>query len=109
MTAITIDSKYSRRVDFLNSATVCPCRAPGGPADLFGFGSHLEHRQERFLRDLDLPHPLHALLAFFLLLEELALARNVAAVALGEHVLAHRLDRFAGDDPPADGGLNRHF
>jgi hypothetical protein len=42
--------------------------------------------------------PLHALLAFLLLLEQLALARDVAAVALGEHVLAQRLDRLARDD-----------
>ena len=34
----------------------------------------LQHRQERFLRDLHLPELLHALLALLLLLEELALA-----------------------------------
>ncbi len=32
-------------------------------------------------------------------------SRDVAAVALGRHVLAHGLDRFAGDDLGADGGL----
>ena len=36
---------------------------------------------------------LHALLALFLLLEELALADDVAAVALGGHVLAHARGR----------------
>ena len=41
---------------------------------------------------------LHALLARLLLLEQLLLARDVAAVALGEHVLAQRLDRLARDD-----------
>ena len=55
-------------------------------------------RPECFLRDLDLPDLLHPLLAFFLLLEQLALAGDVAAVTLREHVLAHRLDRFARDD-----------
>ena len=37
----------------------------------------------------------------------LRLRRDVAAVALGGHVLAHGLDRLAGDDPRADGGLDR--
>ena len=44
------------------------------------------------------PDALHALLAFLLLLEQLALAGDVATVALGQHVLAHRADRLAGDD-----------
>ena len=35
------------------------------------------------------------------------LRRDVAAVALGGDVLAHRLDRFAGDDPRADRRLQR--
>ena len=43
-----------------------------------------------------------------MLLEELALARDVAAVALGDHVLAAGLDRLAGDDAPADRGLDGH-
>ena len=50
---------------------------------------------------------LHPLLAFLLLLEQLALARDVAAVALGGHVLAQRLDGLAGDDLAADRGLER--
>src|SRR3954447_22087307 len=68
---------------------------------------HPEHRQEGLLRDLDRTHPLHALLALFLLLEQLALAGDVATVALGEHVLAHRAHRFACDDVRADGRLDR--
>jgi hypothetical protein len=46
---------------------------------------------------------LHALLALLLLLEELALAGDVTAVALREHVLPHGADGLAGDDPGADG------
>ena len=46
--------------------------------------AHLQRRQERLLRDLDLADLPHALLALLLLLEELALAGDVAAVALGE-------------------------
>ncbi len=57
---------------------------------------HPEHRQECLLRDLHRADPLHALLAFLLLLEQLALAGDVATVALGEDVLAHRPHRFRG-------------
>src|SRR5262249_56192682 len=53
--------------------------------------SALEHREECFLRDFDLPDLLHALLSFLLALEQLPLPRDVAAVALRRHVLAHRL------------------
>ena len=44
----------------------------------------------------------HLLLALLLLFEQLLLAGDVAAVALGEHVLAHGLHRLARDDacPP---------
>ena len=66
-----------------------------------------QHGQERLLRHLDRADLLHSLLAFLLLLQELPLARDVAAVALGQHVLAQRLDRFPGDDAAADGGLDR--
>src|SRR6478735_6751891 len=68
---------------------------------------HAEHRQERLLRDLDRPDPLHALLAFLLFLEQLALAGDVATVTLGQHVLAHRAHALAGDDIAADGRLDR--
>src|SRR5699024_9530757 len=44
-----------------------------------------------------------------LLLEELALARDVTAVALREDVLADRADRLARDDARPDGRLDRHL
>src|SRR5690606_34262857 len=68
---------------------------------------HLEHREEGFLRDFDAPDLLHALLAFLLFFQELLLAADIATVAFGQHVLAQRLDRAAGDDLRADGGLDR--
>src|SRR5687768_12955842 len=83
ITAVTIDSKYSRTTDFFFSG-------------LSAIRPYLQHRQERLLGDLDASHALHALLAFLLLLEQLSLARDVAAVTLGEHVLAQRLHRLAG-------------
>src|SRR3979411_1921717 len=113
ITAMTIDSKYSRRVDFLKScgagagavprADSSRAAAAGSPraAVLLTLRSHLEHREERFLRDLDPADALHALLAFLLLFEQLPLAGDVAAIALREHVLAHRLDGLAGDDAAA--------
>src|SRR5262249_25320444 len=69
----------------------------------------LQHGQEGLLRDLHRAHLLHPLLALLLLLEELALPADVATVALGEHVLAHRGDGLTGDDPAADGRLDRHL
>jgi hypothetical protein len=58
------------------------------------------------LRNLDAADLLHALLAGLLLFQQLLLARDVAAVTLGQHVLAHRLDVLAGDDVRADRGLD---
>src|SRR3954465_8730176 len=46
-----------------------------------GLVGDLQHRQKRFLRNLDRADLLHALLALFLLLEELALSRDITAVA----------------------------
>src|SRR3954464_10149744 len=71
------------------------------------FSAEIEDREEGLLRNLDAPYLLHALLALLLLLEELALAGDVAAVALGDHVLADRLDGLAGDDLGADRRLDR--
>ena len=71
-----------------------PARAPPGSARV----AELEHGEERLLGDLDAADLLHAPLALLLLLEQLALARDVAAVALGHHVLAEGLDGLAGDD-----------
>src|SRR5437660_6758499 len=61
-----------------------------------------EHRHERLLWDLDRSDAFHAPLAFLLLLQELPLARYVAAVALRDHVLAHWADRLARDHLAAD-------
>src|SRR5215471_13975466 len=72
------------------------------------FFSDLKDGEKRLLGNLDAPDGFHALLARLLFLEELLLSSHIAAVALGEHVLAQRLDCLAGDDLPADGGLDRH-
>src|SRR6185436_1964642 len=62
----------------------------------------LQDGEERLLRNLHRADLLHAFLALFLFVEQLALARDVAAVALGDHVLAQRLDVLARDDVAAD-------
>src|SRR6266571_2824156 len=67
---------------------------------------NLQDRQERLLWDLDRSHLLHALLSFFLLLEQLALARHVASIALGGDVLAQWADRLAGDHFGPDRSLD---
>src|SRR5215831_2148825 len=69
--------------------------ASAGEGQRVSFFSDLENGEEGFLGDLDAADRLHALLARLLLLEELALARDVSAVALRQNVLAQRLHRFA--------------
>src|SRR6266436_6430473 len=103
-----IASAYSRTSDLrrAGAAASAGAGASGRVSVSFIGRSALEHRQERFLRQLDLADLLHALLSLLLLLEELALARDVATVALGGDVLAHGLDGLARDDPAADGRLD---
>src|SRR5829696_4881145 len=57
--------------------------------------AEFEHGEERLLGDLDPTDLLHPPLALLLLLEQLPLAADVAAVALGRDVLAEGLDRLA--------------
>ena len=71
--------------------------------------AHFQDREEGFLRDIDAADPLHALLAFFLFFQELAFPADVAAVALRQNVLAHRVYGLSGDDLGADGGLDGDF
>src|SRR5436190_22515598 len=69
--------------------------------------AHPEGCDKRGLRDLDLAELTHPLFAFLLLVEQLALAGHVAAIAFGQDVLAQRLDRLASDDAAADRRLDR--
>ena len=88
---ISVDAQLGRRIA-LRAAARSPRRVV----------AELQDGQERLLGHLDAPDLLHAPLALLLLLEQLALARDVAAVALGDDVLAEGLDRLAGDDVRAD-------
>ena len=66
----------------------------------------LEYCHEGGLGNFHLADLAHALLAGLLLLEQLALTGDVAAVAFSRHVLAHLAHGFARDDLGADGGLD---
>src|SRR4029077_2746222 len=66
-------------------------------------------RHERLLRDLPRADALHPPLAFLLLFQQFAFPGHVAAVALGEDVLAHRGDRLAGDDLATNRSLDGDF
>ena len=66
----------------------------------------LQNFNKGFLGNIHLPNRLHPLLAFFLLLEELAFAGDVASVALGGHVFAHGTDALTSHNLAADGGLD---
>src|SRR5436190_23392858 len=61
---------------------------------------------EGFLRNVYVADGFHPFLAFLLLLEKLALARHVAAVAFGGDILAEGADRFGRDDFSADRSLD---
>src|SRR5579871_3094685 len=67
-----------------------------------------ERGDERLLRHLDPPDLLHALLSFFLALEQFPFASDVAAVTLRQHVFTLRFDRFPRDDPSTDRRLDRN-
>ena len=70
---------------------------------------NLQNGHECFLGHIDVSDALHALLAFFLLFKKLALAADVATVALGQNILALRLDGFAGKDSTTNGSLDGHL
>ena len=67
----------------------------------------LQHGREGLAGEGDAAELAHLLFAFLLLFEQLLLAGDVAAVALGQNVLAHGFDGLAGDDLTADGSLDR--
>src|SRR5881628_704327 len=103
-------STYSRKVDLMRAlarvAVLVVALAMGVPP--FNAGSPLdpEDREERFLRDPDGADLLHALFPLALLLEELPFPCDIAAVALGDHVLAQGRDRLPGDHVSADRRLD---
>src|SRR5690606_5216855 len=78
-------------------------RAEGGIRSVPRF----ENLDEGVLRDVDLADGLHLFLPFLLFLQQLALPRDVPAVALRGDVFAEGADALAGDDLAADGRLDR--
>src|SRR3990172_9437021 len=107
-TAMRIASAYSRTTDFFRTRVI-GCGTVSGSVWFTGWVTASrgpQHGEERFLRDLDPAQLLHALLPFLLPLEELPLAGDVAAVALGGHVLPERAHGLPRDHAAADGGLD---
>src|SRR5580704_1083037 len=68
-----------------------------------------EDREKRLLWYLDLAELLHSLFAFALFLQQLSLARDVAAIALGGDILPHSRDCFASDDARTDRRQQRNL
>ena len=66
-----------------------------------------QHTHEGLLRNLHVPHLAHPLLSFFLLLQKLLLAADIAAIALGQHIFSHGFDSLPRDDLAAYSRLNR--
>src|SRR5262245_18136525 len=69
----------------------------------------LQRRQKCFLRNLHFAQLFHALLTFLLPAQQLALARDVAALAFGHDVLAEGPYNLTCDDATANGGLDDDF
>src|SRR5208282_3610764 len=114
--AMNIASPYSRATDFCAGARSASRAFSGCTLESLRAGSattallpDLEQGQKSLLRNLDPPDLFHPLLAFLLLLEQLAFSRDIAAVTFGGDVLTQRLDGFTRDNLGADRGLNRDF
>ena len=65
----------------------------------------LQDSRECLLRHLNRTELTHTLLALLLLFKELFLSCDIAAVAFGKDILAHRLYGFSGNNLAADGSL----
>src|SRR6476469_2210316 len=86
-------SGVGRNAPYLRAA---PATLRAGVAPLGGFFlPHAQSSNKRLLRNADAAVLAHALLPFLLLLEELAFAGGVAAVAFGGDVLAQGGDGLA--------------
>src|SRR5690349_24002426 len=83
------------------------CSVTPGSVQAPASAIHLQRSNEGFLRDVDLAELPHLLLAFLLLLQKLAFARDVAAITFGGDVLAQRAHGLARDHLAADRRLDR--
>ena len=79
--------------------------ASAAPPRLFYLSSSFSTLMNAFCGISTFPHLAHALLAFLLFFQQLLLPADIAAVALGQHVLSQRLYRLSGDDFGTDGRL----
>src|ERR1700721_3425592 len=82
------------------------CRVDQG---LIAALADLQNSQECLLGNVDAADAFHALFALFLFFEQLALARNVAAITFCNNVLAYGMYCFTRNDFCSDRGLNCHL
>src|SRR6478752_3292534 len=91
---ITIPYFWSRKHPALNDARIGHVGARFIPL----FIADLQDRQKSFLRDLDITNLFHSFFSGLLLFQQLALARDIEAIALCKHVFAQRLGPFPSND-----------
>ena len=82
-------------------------RTPAGTQLLFFI--QLQHAHECLLRDLYIADLAHTFFTFLLFFQKLSLTGDITAIAFGQYILAHCLDRLSGNYLAADGCLNRDF
>jgi hypothetical protein len=91
MAQIKASPSHHRREIFSSGCSIRNTRRESAPIK-FRANSHsllrLQYLNKRLLRDVDVADGFHALLAFLLLLQQLAFARDAAAVAFGRAVFA---------------------
>src|SRR5215472_10075151 len=87
----------------------CPTEADAQERSEGRSAIDLQRGNKSFLRDVDLAELPHLLLAFLLLLQKFAFARDVAAVAFRGDVLAQRAHGLASDHLAADRRLDRNL
>src|SRR5215468_8325729 len=68
-----------------------------------------EHLDECLLRDVDLSDAFHPFFSFLLFLQQLSLARNIAAVAFRGYIFSQCRNALTRNNFPANSGLDRHL
>src|SRR5262245_49059168 len=71
--------------------------------------NNLQYVEKGFLRNVYFADALHAALTFFLFFQQFAFTRDIAAVALGENILADGGDGLPRDHSIANRRLNGNF
>ena len=100
-------SSGNRPID--GAATLTSCRRASGRRRMPVYSSTRSTARKASCGMSTVPTRFIRFLPSFCFSSSFRLRRDVAAVALGDDVLAQRLHGLAGDDARADGGLDRHL